>query len=39
MKEIKLISFEAVSGGSGVSGIIGDDSGRGCTEIGMGIPL
>lgn len=39
MEELKFISFEAVSGGIGVSGIIGDDSGRGCTEIGMGIPF
>lgn len=39
MKEIKLISFQAVSGGTGVSSIIGDDSGRGCTEIGMGLPF
>lgn len=28
-----------VSGGSGASGIVGDDSGRGCTEIGMGMPF
>lgn len=28
-----------VSGGTGTSGIVGDDSGRGCTEIGMGIPF
>lgn len=28
-----------VSGGTGTSSIVGDDSGRGCTEIGMGIPF
>ena len=28
-----------VSGGSGASSIVGDDSGRGCTEIGMGMPF